>query len=132
MASCCGLLALLLLGGCAAPRPARPAGVLGDPAGSGARSLSRQLETIAADPSGAEVQRVIFVGAAMHGREDVFDRDIRAFDSALRQIFGARYRSVLLSNVRVEAGARELPLASIDHLDDVFDSLTQHRRSSDR
>lgn len=124
------LCCTLLLVACAAPP--RPPGVLGDEQGSGAQALARQLAAISDDPAPRDARRVIFVGAALHSREDVFDRDIRAADASLRSVYGSAYRSVLLSNLRIAQPPRALPLASIDHLDDVFDALSSQRRPADR
>lgn len=119
-----------LLGACAAPP--RPPGVVGEEQGSGPRALARQLAAITDDTAPAGARRVIFVGAALHSREDVFDRDIRATDDVLRALYGEAYRSVLLSNLRIAQAPRALPLASIDHLDDVVDALDRARRPGDR
>ncbi len=125
-----GLVLLALLTACAAPPPQKPVGVVAELQGSGPDALASQLAALRA-PS-AEGGRLIFIGAALNGREDVFDRDIRAFDKRLRPVFGDRYRAVLLSNVRVAASPRPLPLATIEHLDEVFDTLQQTRRQGDR
>jgi hypothetical protein len=125
------LAALLLLTACAGPGP-RPPGVVGQAEGSGDRSLQAQLAALENDPVARSERRVIFVGAALHSREDVFDRDIKAMDAALAQRFGNAYRSVLLSNLRIAQAPRSLPLASIDHLDDVFDTLARIQRPQDR
>lgn len=120
----------VLLSACATPP--RPPGVLGEVEGSGAQALAAQLAAITNDPSAPDARRVIYVGAALHSREDVFDRDIRATAEVLRQVYGSALRTVLLSNIRIAQPPRELPLASIDHLDDVFDTLSSHRRPGDR
>lgn len=130
------VLAWLLLGCaallCACAAPPRPPGVLGEEQGTGHQALARQLAAITDDPAPAGARRVIFVGAALHSREDVFDRDIRATDETLRAVYGEAYRAVLLSNLRIAQAPRALPLASIDHLDDVVDALDRARRPGDR
>ncbi len=122
--------ALLLLSACGTP--VRPPGVLGEVQGTGTGSLQAQLDALENDTTARAERRVIFVGAALHSREDVFDRDIKAMDAALAQRFGSAYRSVLLSNLRIAQPPRSLPLASIDHLDDVFDTLARIQRPQDR
>jgi Peptidase C13 family len=117
------------LAGCATTRPP---GVVAQPHGTAAFTLQAQLDAITQDALAPQARRVIFIGAALNGREDVFDRDVRAMDAALRQVYGAAYRSVLLSNIRVAQPPRSLPLATIDHLDDVFDTLAERRRAGDR
>lgn len=126
------LLALCAAVLCACAAPPRPPGVLGEVEGSGSRALAAQLAAITDDPAAPSLRRVIYVGAALHSREDVFDRDIRATEAVLRQVYGSALRTVLLSNIRIAQPPRELPLASIDHLDDVFDTLSSHRRPGDR
>ncbi|MFG6447946.1 C13 family peptidase [Roseateles sp. BYS180W] len=121
-----GLLALSsLLSGCASY-------ILGEPAGSGTRALASQLQALQADSSPESAARYIFVGVALNDRQTVFDADIRLLDRTLATTYGPAYRSVLLSNRRITEGPRDLPLATIDHLDEVFDFLAQHKRSQDR
>jgi NAD(P)-dependent dehydrogenase (short-subunit alcohol dehydrogenase family) len=123
------LAGLLLFVGCATQLRT---GVVGQAEGTGGRSLQAQLEALEKDPTASTERRVIFVGAALNGRQDVFDRDVTALDTALAQRFGSEYRSVLLSNLRIAQPPRTLPLASIDHLDDVFEALERTRRPHDR
>lgn len=125
------LCALIALTGCASHSHSRP-GLLGNVEGSGALGLRAQLDALHNDPAPADARRVIFVGAALNGREDVFDRDIRLLDATLRGVYGDAARSVLLSNVRVFEGQRSLPLATIEHLDQVFEALQKQRRAGDR
>lgn len=120
----------LLLAGCAAPP--RPPGLLGAVQGSGARTLDAQLQAIVNDPAARDERRVIFVGAALHSREDVFDHDVALMADTLGPVYGAAWRSVLLSNLRVYAGDRALPLATIEHLDQVFETLAAAQRPNDR
>ncbi len=126
------LIALVLLSGCASSHSHDRPGLLGNPQGTGASSLRAQLDALHADPAAADSRRVIFIGAALNGREDVFDRDIRLFDTTLRGLYGSAARTVLLSNVRVFEGERSLPLATAEHLDQVFDALKAQRREGDR
>lgn len=108
----------------------KPIGVVAEPQGTGATTLAQQLARL--DTPAEAGPRTIFIGAALNGREDVFDRDIRAFDRRLAETFGRRYHAVLLSNLRLAAGPRALPLATIEHLDEVFDTLARTRRPDDR
>lgn len=122
------LLALpLLLQGCASPP-----GLLGTVAGSGEKTLERQIERLRSDATPAEAPRYIFIGAALNSRERVFDADIRLLDRKFAAQYGAAYRSLLLSNQRIYKDDRDLPLASIDQLDDAFDALEQIKRPQDR
>lgn len=116
----------ITLAGCAS----KPIGVVAEVQGSGATQLAQQLARL--DTPAVAGPRTIFIGAALNGREDVFDRDIRAFDRQLAHTFGTRYRAVLLSNLRVAGSPRALPLATIEHLDEVFDTLERQRRPDDR
>jgi len=122
---------LLLLGLCAL-LTACANYILGEPAGSGTRALGAQLQTLQTDPSPEAAPRYIFVGAALNDRQTVFDADIRLLDRKFAAAYGSAYRSILLSNQRISEGRRELPLASIDQMDEVFDFLAQHKRPQDR
>lgn len=127
----CLLIVAVSLPGCAS-QPSHSPGLLGNVAGSGDSTLEAQLRAITDDPTPPETRRVIFIGAALHSREDVFDRDVALMDDTLRPLYGTAYRSVKLSNVRLYAGDRTLPLATIEHLDQVFDTLAEHQRRNDR
>lgn len=74
----------ITLAGCAS----KPIGVVAEVQGSGATHLAQQLARLDTPPDAGP--RTIFIGAALNGREDVFDRDIRAFDRQLAHTFGAR------------------------------------------
>jgi hypothetical protein len=117
----------LLLSGCVSYK-------LGSVAGSGTQTLQQQLARLQDDGQPADAPRYIFVGAALHSREHVFDADIRLLDSRFAARFGPGYRSVLLSNQRLlEKGPdRDLPVASIDQLDEVMAFLSTHKRAGDR
>ena len=115
---------LLLLQGCAQ--------LLGTVAGTGERALDRQIERLRNDPTAAELPRYIFVAAALNSRERVFDADVRLLDQTLARHYGTAYRSLLLSNQRITEGDRDLPLASIDQLDEAFDALERLKRPQDR
>lgn len=120
------LLAAALFGllGCASE--------LGTAAGTGEAALQRQLARIEHDAAPAEQPRRIFVGLAPNSRAGVFDADIRLMDRTFRGIYGESYRSVLLSNQRLRRGDRDLPLASIEHADEVFAALQRIKRPNDR
>lgn len=57
---------------------------------------------------------------------------MRLLDRKFAQQYGPAYRSLLPSNRRITTGDRDLPLASIDQLDDVFDALEKLKRPNDR
>lgn len=118
------LASVLLLQACAS--------VLGTVAGTGDQALPRQIERLKSDPAPLEAARYIFIGAAMNGREAVFDADVRLVNEKLSARYGSAYRSVLLSNQRIKSGDRDLPLASIDQLDELFDALETIKRPQDR
>lgn len=121
------LLLSLVLSGCVNYK-------LGSIEGSGTRTLQQQLARIENDVLPTDTPRYIFVGAALNSRERVFDADIRLLDERLASRFGQSYRSVLLSNQRLlEKGPdRDLPVASIDQLDEVLEFLSGHKRAADR
>lgn len=119
-----GLMLVMLLQGCAQ--------LLGTVAGTGERALDRQIERLRTDPTDVEVPRYIFVAAALNSRQRVFDADVRLLDQTLAQHYGTAYRSLLLSNRRITEGDRDLPLASIDQLDEAFDALERLKRPQDR
>jgi len=122
------LLALpLLLQGCASPPS-----LLGTVTGTGEKTLERQIERLRSDATPVDAPRYIFIGAALNSRERVFDADIRLLDRKFAAQYGTAYRSLLLSNQRIYKDDRDLPLASIDHLDDAFDALEQIKRPQDR
>ncbi len=126
------MVAATLVTGCAVAPPPRPPGLLGAVQGSGATTLAAQLRAITDDPAPADARRVIFIGAALHSREDVFDHDVALFDALLKPLYGSAYRAVKLSNLRVHGGERALPLATVEHLDEVFETLAERRRPGDR
>lgn len=127
------VVAAALAAGCATPPPPRPPGIVDSAVGTGASALDAQLQAITDDPAPMQARRVIFIGAALHSLQDVFDHDIALMDSTLRDIYGSAYRSVRLSNLRIyQDQHRALPLATIEHLDQVFDALAEHRRPNDR
>jgi hypothetical protein len=113
-----------LLGGCASQ--------LGTITGTGDGALDRQLERIEHDRTPTLQPRRIFIGLALNSRAGVFDADVRLMDQTLRALYGTSYRSILLSNLRIHSGDRELPLASIEHVDQVFAALQRIRRPDDR
>lgn len=115
----------------AAAQAARPPGVVADAEGSGPAALRAQLAAITTEVP-VPARRVIFIGAALHGRQDMADQDVAAAAQALRGVFGAAWREVRLSNLRIAQPPRRLPLATIEHLDDVFEALAEHRRPGDR
>ena len=67
------------------------------------------------------------LGAATGTGDGVFDADVRLMDQTLRGVYGTSYRSILLSNLRIHSGDRDLPLASIEHVDQVFAALQRIR-----
>lgn len=121
------LTLVLLLQGCASPP-----GLLGTMAGTGEKTLERQIERLHTDATPVDTPRYIFIGAGLNSRERVFDADIRLLDRKFAAQYGAAYRSLLLSNQRIYKDDRDLPLASIDQIDDAFDALEQIKRPLDR
>ncbi|MEJ6005909.1 C13 family peptidase [Paucibacter sp. AS339] len=119
------LLLLCLLSGCSSY-------ILGEPAGTGDRRLGVQLQALQSDPAPLTEPRYIFIGAALNDRQNVFDADIRLLDAKFAATYGKAYRSILLSNRRITEGSRELPLASIDQMDEVFEFWAEHKRANDR
>ncbi|MCV2351311.1 C13 family peptidase [Paucibacter sp. Y2R2-4] len=106
--------------------------ILGEAEGTGAHRLSAQLQRLQSDPSPLSETRYIFIGAALNDRQNVFDADIRLLDQQFAAAYGKAYRSVLLSNRRITEGPRDLPLASIDQMDEVFEFWAEHKRANDR
>jgi hypothetical protein len=107
---------------------------LGSVEGSGSQTLQQQLARLQTDKLPADAPRYIFVGLALNSRETVFDADVRLLDRRLAARLGPNYRSVLLSNQRLlEKGPdRDLPIASIDQIDEVMEFLNEHKRAGDR
>lgn len=122
------VLAMLaaVLSGCASPH------LLGTPAGTGDKTLARQIARLKDDPTPPDAPRYIFLGAALHGNSRSFDGDIRLLDQQFARQYGAAYRSVLLSNRRLLEGDRDLPLASVEQVDETFKALATLKRPNDR
>lgn len=124
-----GLLALLSLLAACATQP--PAGILGDPAGTGGDSLAQQLRR-AAHRESPEAPRTVFIGAALDGTEGVFDRDVALLDGLFAREFGRGYRSIRLSNAVLLSGDRSLPLAMPPVLSQISEFLAKTHREGDR
>jgi Peptidase C13 family len=140
----CGLRAAMLcvtltLAACATPThrnelPSRS--IVGNPAGTGATSMDAQLLALDSVPALVATSekrgRIIFIGAALNSRQNGFDGDVRLLDATFKAKFGSRYRSMLLSNRRLYAGDRILPLATVPNLDRVFNHVAATLRPEDR
>jgi len=100
-----------------------------DPAGAGDRSLAAQLARAAAPAPGP---RYVFVGVALSDDSPAFLGDITILDRMLEHQYGARYRSILLSNHEQVEAVRELPLATPEQLEAVFARLREIRGPEDR